>query len=190
MRSDFIRLFGTVPMLEGLDYHHRQSLSYFDQLARGSSKVVHDQLLSALDHEAVGYINRAGQLLAFAVSKPIAVPVERIPKLLEVKFFRDKFVAHRSMDWPRGEDANMQVLHAISVTTMGGYVLQPKDGHTLLDDPWHPSRYRSHYLCYQARKSVDTVYFFSIERDHPAVMSEAYAVLEHALGAVATSPQP
>jgi hypothetical protein len=179
MRTDFMRIVGTVPMLEGLDYHHRQSLGYLERLALGGlSEEAHAQLLFALDHEAVAYVNRAGQLLGFALSKEVDTPVASIPKLMELKLFRDKFSAHRSIDRPRGENANLQVLHAISLTTLGGYLLAPKDGATLPDDPWHPSRYRSHYLCYQVRRDADTVFFFSIERDHPTVAVEVYGALE------------
>lgn len=177
LRAEFIRVFGTVAMLQGMEYHHGQSLKCIDQLALGGhSELGHAAILSALDHEAVAYIGRAGQFLAFVNSKPIDTPPDLIPKLLELKHFRDKFVAHRSMDQPRGEDPNLQVVHAMSVTTMGGYVLMPKDGWTMAD-PFSAERWRTQYLCYQARKSSEIVFFFSIERDHPTVMHEALAAL-------------
>lgn len=190
MRSQFVRLFGTIAMLDGLDYHHRQSLDYLDRVARAPrDDAGHAAVLSALDHEAVAYVGRAGQFVAFALSDPVRAPRALVPKLLELKFFRDKFVAHRSMDAPRGEDANTQVLHATSVTTFGGFLLAPKDAGKLLDDPWDPTRYRTHYLVYQARRDAQNVYFFSVERDHATVMAEAYGVLER-LFAPATGVPP
>lgn len=179
MRTDFVRVFGTVSMLEGLEYHHEQSLKCLAHLSADRlDRPARAALLSALDHEAVAYLGRAGQFVAFARSEKVLARSAPIPKLLELKFFRDKFAAHRSIDAPRGEDLNTHLLHAMSVTTLGGYLLAPKHPSGTSSDPSDAARFSTHYLVYQVRKDDKTVLRFSIERDHGAVISEAYGVLE------------
>jgi hypothetical protein len=141
------------------------------------------RLKEDLEHEAVAYVNRAGQLVHFALSAPIDMKPGSMPKLMELKHFRDKFAAHRSIDRPRPEDDdNIQRLHAMSLTAFGGSGFEPKHAGVRHDPTFDEvRRWRDYYLVYQARIDQERVAFFSVERDHPVVLAEAWAIFSELL---------
>ncbi len=111
--------------------------------------------LDALDHEAVAYFNRLGQLFYFARSAGHEALVPRVAQLMS---FRNKHTAHRSIDVPRSEDrAHLQV----QAMAFGFYRMT-------LDN----------FPCYQI---VDEGVHkqFRLDTDHLLVMTEAIQVLHN-----------
>jgi|GEM_PF-3186787 len=127
---------GGICMLSGLDYHHCQFMSHFEQLApyyarkkvflghiaelpSGSTvspqnlfpTEIEKNRLDALHHEAVAYINRLGQFVFFAKAMKLEVMCPRAKELLS---FRNKHTAHRSIDDPRNEPFELQEMHAMA----------------------------------------------------------------------------
>jgi hypothetical protein len=202
LAGGFGNVAGAIEMMAGLDYHHDNFARITSSLADGVPLDQIDQ--TTLNHEAVAYINRLGQFQAFARSplvKSVAPDaLDRMPTIDSLMVFRNKHTAHRSMDRPWDDDTDdLQWVHARSLAQFGGRMWVPRPGvpqpsaanlKTYEDLMAHKTRlWRSGYVSYQifdADKN-DTV-DFAIERDHPTVMSEAYALIERLIlssGAVA-----
>ena len=167
--DESIQVVGAIAMLEGLDYHHDEFMKLVIQLTPYYARIlggdtmnqvaehktnpfptaVESKSLDALDHEAVAYLNRLGQLHSFAKAKALAT---RMPKARELVVFRNKHTAHRSIDAPKGDSRQEQEYQAM---TVGFYRLT-----------------RSGFPSYQitvANKPCE----FHMGRDHPIVMQEA-----------------
>jgi len=179
LQTDFVQAAGAVTMLKGLDYHRDRFVEIIGQLATGALQSYDTAL-----HEAVAYVNRAGQFYYFATSKLVTERGERppIPKFEALIPFRHKHTAHRSIDKPISSDTrDLQAYQAISMN-LDGRSFHPRDGATIkatLETALFPLR--TGYLVFQISLGEGNYYFLNIERDHEALMLEAYAVLEAVL---------
>ena len=181
LTTSFLRIAGAVEMMHGLDYHleiFMQLIQRLQQLTWGS-KGAHIAERN-LGHEAVAYVNRIGQFLRFAKSKWVAGrlsnPLQLIPKISELAIFRDKHGAHRSIDWPLKEDTpHLQQVHAGSMTALGGRLFQPKEPCFSIDPR---VMYQKCYRGFQLNMGAKGFWNLFLERDHPVVVNEAYALLE------------
>ena len=179
LRSHFHSVSGAIDMMRGLEYHHGRFMTVVNALAAGDP--THDD--EPLRHDAVAYINRAGQFHRFTRSKIVRdlVPdcAALVPKSTHLTKFRDKHTAHRSIDAPYAEDTeHLQIVHARSLTVRGGGLWRPKE--PLPIDFMGPFWGRA-YLVYQLNMGEGGTFNFSPEADHPFVMSETYAVVERVL---------
>ncbi len=119
-----VQIVGAVHFVEGLEYHYQSYMAhvaaatdYFLRVERhaasliqqGTREMAHFPFpssteqphLEALNHEAIAYLNRLGQFYYFARNLGRTVDVPRTSHLMS---FRNKHVAHRSIDAPRNED--------------------------------------------------------------------------------------
>lgn len=167
-----IQIVGVVTMLEALDYHHERFMalvgglaSYFlfrteispsmsnEDMQRLIPTPSQKKLLRALDHEAVAYFNRLGQLHAFAKKRRLLYCMQRTDQLM---VFRNKHTAHRSIDAPRGESKDEQDYQAMAfgfhLLTQGGFPI-----YQILSDKRHLN--------------------FDMRQDHIVVMQEAIQAL-------------
>ena len=163
-------------MLKGLDYHRDRFLEITVQLASGGLQTYDPAL-----HEAVAYINRAGQFYYFATSELVTrsgncPPTPRFSALMP---FRNKHTAHRSIDKPHSSDSrDLQAYQAMSIDLDGRSFL-PREGMTIeanLENAFYPLR--TGYLIFQINLGDGKFCFLDIERDHEALMLEGYAVLQ------------
>ena len=176
LQTDFLQVAGAVSILNGLDYHRDRFVSLIAELAGGA---VLDQ--KQLLHEAVAYVNRAGQFYYFAESDLVKANgvSPSIPRLSALVKFRHKHTAHRSIDKPWLQDTEqLQTVHAMALSEFGGKLWLPKE--KLPPDFSGPFWGRA-YLAYQIHTDPNDVYELVIERDHEALMQEAYEVLLHVL---------
>lgn len=132
-KEKIVQIDGSIPMLQGLDYHHNHFISQFHQLASyyerhesylsdsmnghrsnlpyPSSTEAEHQILNSLNHEAIAYINRVGQFYYFAKAFGHQSCLLRA---LELMPFRHKHTAHRSIDETRGETVHERMWQAMS----------------------------------------------------------------------------
>jgi hypothetical protein len=185
----FVNVAGAIEMMQGMDYHHTKFLSILRALAVGAETDPID-----LNHEAVAYINRMGQFRAFAdsqfVKSTLPDALERIPTIGKLLVFRNKHTAHRSIDAPwRADTDELQWVHARSLSTLGGRLFTPRpdalmpppDDISTVEEAKMRSRanYRSAYLTFQIFDTARGEHVdFAIERDHPRIIEEAYALVE------------
>lgn len=171
----FVQIAGSMNILSGLDYHHHQFMLRVDRLVpyydRHPSFTKHApdhsnenlvwpiatdaerEHFDALDHEAVAYLNRIGQLFYFARSLQLK---QLLPRVTELLSFRHKHTAHRSIDVREDESTDLLEMHAMS---FGFHRL------TLHEFPI--------YQIYDKEKYVH----FHVRDDHPVVMCEAMSLL-------------
>jgi len=166
VHQHLIRIVGAIDMLAGLEYHRANFCRTVAELAfiPMSHPAASERHLS-LVHEAVAYLNRLGQFYYFASSHSVeeTVPGWRntIPTIVEFKRFRDKHSAHRSLDAPRPDDKPFtQQVHALALSSLGGWLFHPKPGRTPLtlpDDFRSPHR---HWVdCYVlVQRELDNYY--------------------------------
>jgi hypothetical protein len=112
-------------MLKGLDYHCDRFLSLIASLSNGLSTDEENLL-----HEAVAYVNRAGQFYYFVESQLVKAKVGRLPtpRLDQLMRFRHKHTAHRSVDKPWPQDTEqLRGVHAMALSEFGGRLWYPKD---------------------------------------------------------------
>jgi hypothetical protein len=175
LRTNFLQIAGTVPMLKGMEYHRDRFLDIIGRLASGASE---DH--QPLRHEAVAYVNRAGQFYYFAISSLVKGKPGRppIPNLENLIHFRKKHTAHRSIDKPL--DSDTAPLQAYQAMAMSDYFLlfHPRQG---LSADSSTSVWSRSYLVFQINAANGQSYYLNIERDHDSLMLEAYRVLEHVL---------
>jgi hypothetical protein len=178
--TDFLQIAGAVSMLRGLDYHRDRFVDIIRCLAAGTL----DSDETAL-HEAVAYVNRGGQYFYFAQSDLVkrqgkCPPIPFLETLIQ---FRNKHTAHRSIDKPLKSDTeHLQAYQAMSMD-FDGRLFLPREGATIeatLERALFP--WRAGYLVFQINLGEGKFYHLNIERDHDALMREAYSVLELVLG--------
>ena len=177
LHEAFIQVMGAVQMLSGLDYHFQQ---FTAALRRDGTILPRD--FSAIRHEAIAWINRLGQFHFFARSKLLIGHVNGgvTPTIDSLMLFRNKHAAHRSIDKPRPEDSqSLQISHAIAMTDLSGTLWIPRPPFTPAESPL-PS-VATHFLAFQLQASEGVPRALVIERDHPVVMKEAYALVERLL---------
>jgi hypothetical protein len=192
LKESFVNIYGAVEMMQGLTYHHGR----FMNLVEGCHTVVPTiQTAGAIRHEVVAYLNRLGQFWTFSrsalVKEYCATPEEILPTFSKLIVFRNKYVAHRSIDMPKAEDTDgLQVMNAISLSILGGQLFHPKPNLTAPDlssvllkkdsdwDELRYSLYKNSYLGFQIYdvKNSDYVNFF-IEQDHELIIREAYCLI-------------
>jgi len=189
LREGFLNIVGAIEMLAGLEYHHDNIVRLSDDLAAGA---VLDE--TWLYHEAVAYVNRLGQFHYFAKSSLVAKAVPNatatIPTIEKFLPFRMKHAAHRSIDVPRGESGDAQILQAMSFTRSTSRMMTLKPG---VLDLWSPPngvadavvmaefrqrQWRDSYLTFQLYDEGHNVHLkLVVQTDHPQVCSEAFGLL-------------
>jgi hypothetical protein len=152
-------------------------------------------------HEAVAYLNRMGQFHSFARSRFVEEVLgdgeSLLPSFRTLKIFRDKHAAHRSMDDPRRaerDDPSIAFDHALSLGPYGAEIrLTPEAtnrframmrgasdwGQALLDfNNKHlgSDDYEAAFEIFDG--TTKTYVTFVFERDHEAICSEAYRLLQ------------
>jgi hypothetical protein len=186
-----MKIIGAIDMLDGLEYHHAAFMRIIEQLASASPLSEQWALhRRELVHEAVAYLNRMGQFYYFAdsslVRQFIPDPDSIIPTIVLYKPFRDKHAAHRAIDHPRKDDTpQAQANYAWALSSVGAMGFAPKVGMRPTDGsrPFSLGALWSDYYFYlqmhdgQPGAALD----FSLEREHPIISAEAYALLERLL---------
>lgn len=178
-----IQLGGAVFMLDGMEYHHatvqnhlaqlhnyidslnKQSVRWNDAILRNESfneliptpTTTEQNRLSQITHEAVAYINRMGQFFSFAKKHSQEMLLVRAT---ELKIFRDKHTAHRSIDDPRKEDTYESIWS--QAVSLGGFYSRMCGGAPIFQIPDENNKWQE----------------FNILVDHPMLISECMAVLE------------
>ena len=112
-----------------------------------------------------------------------------MPKIDVLKIFRDKHGSHRSFDKLQAyDDPQIREVHAMALSEFGGMLFLPKQPlpPDLSAPPWGLAYRVFQIHTGQLHKGPHEVYELVIERDHPAVMNEAYGVFENLLN----SPTP
>jgi len=113
-----VQISGAIGLVRGLEYHHRNFMERVALLAPFLARITQPpsanptieripnsaefEIIGELDHEAVAYLNRVGQLYFFAKSLGL---VDLLPEASALIPFRHKHTAHRSVDEPRKESA-------------------------------------------------------------------------------------
>jgi hypothetical protein len=182
LQTNFLQIAGAVSILKGLDYHRDQFILSAAELHEGVTSKRRQLLQEYLLHEAVAYVNRAGQFYYFAKSgivKAKGTPPS-IPRITELVNFRHKHTAHRSVDVPRLQDTEeQQAYHAMSLSEFGGQLWIPKEK-DLLSTSFADLICGGGYLAFRINTD-NNFYDLVIERDHEALMQEAYEILLHVL---------
>jgi hypothetical protein len=191
LKEGFLNVCGAIEMLAGLEYHHDNIVRLSAALAEGS--LAED---SSIFHEAVAYVNRLGQFHYFAasrfVAKAIRNPLAAIPSIERYIVFRQKHSAHRSIDAPRGEPEDAQLLQAMSLSRTWGRMMQLKPG---AGNPRWPrevkagseearmierQQWRDNYITFQLYDASSEKYVnLTIETEHEQICSEAFALLSN-----------
>ncbi len=195
LNTNFLNIQGAVEMMLGLDYHHDNFINAVEQLAEAEFTNEARGLKAQLVHEVVAYLNRMGQFHYFIVSpfvrkfcpdaKNLAPTIEKFLPL------RLKHSAHRSIDAPKGESQHTQETQAMSMSAIGSKIFEPKPGqrHNMLDakseaeqvmfirDNWK----KCYWICQFLTDNPKDVLNFSLEREHPKIMEEAFLILERVL---------
>jgi hypothetical protein len=184
LNTDFLRIYGAVEMVAGMEYHYENFVRLSMQWAAGQDEL-------CFRHEAVAYLNRMGQFEKFARSAfaKQVIPQPNIPTISRLMVFRNKYTAHRSIDVPRPEDtSDSQVSHARSLSTLFGKLFTPRAGTPVIDWKVDPPTtiedaqkqvWSSNHLTFQifdmkTKKAIN----FCLELDHLDVMNEAAVILE------------
>jgi len=179
VQENFVRLFGALRMLEGLDYHNANFLGIVCEFTRDDFSSEH-----LINHELVAYLNRLGQFHYFATSQFVAKALNRRPSLAFIGtllLFRHKFAAHRSIDKPRKEDSDQLAL-SLAIHTLDTPVLMIPRKQA---DPYRPmgrkayvrsEQWRKMFAGFKVRLDSGRWCRFYPERDHPMVMKEAYGL--------------
>lgn len=165
-----VQIAGAIGIVRGLEYHYRRfmdgvlaldPLKSRLQQSLGSSDLHHRlptpaefELLADLDHEAVAYINRVGQLYYFARAWQLE---SYVPQAVALLPFRNKYTAHRSIDEPRAESPHERQLQA----TAFGF------GHTLVGG----------FPVFQIQ-TKDAWVEFIMKDAHPALLSEVVTLFD------------
>ena len=191
--DDFVSIFGAVDMIDGLEYHHDNLITLVQQRSTISIRENADDkerkiIENNLRHEAVAYLNRAGQFYHFANSQLVKnhIPdvIQRIPTITKLKFFRDKHAAHRSIDKPLPhDDPHAQKIQAWGLSSVSSLSYSPKseiksmtEMELMLNEQ---ALWLDHYLCFQMRgREKEEFVNFSVEREHPNILVEAFNLVE------------
>jgi hypothetical protein len=147
-------------------------------------------------HEAVAYVNRMGQFYYFIKSNLVTRALgggdalASIPTITKYVVFRNKYSAHRSIDFPRDESEETQLLQALSLSRVWGRRMQLKPGggesrwprHMKADSAeareFHRQEWLNRHITFQLYDAENDQHLnFTIEREHEHICAEAYAVL-------------
>ncbi len=195
LKTNFFNIQGAVEMTSGLDYHHDNFMRAINRLARIGLQERTDELKCVLLHEVVAYLNRLGQFYYFIkstfVQKHCARPESIAPTLVKWVIFRQKHSAHRSIDFPKDESEHVQTAQAMSMSSIGGQLFEPKPGHPFnllevktaadLEEQTRNKWERCYRVFQLITDDPNVCHNFSIEREHPVIMQETFAVLEQIL---------
>jgi hypothetical protein len=193
--TNFLNIQGAVEMMLGLDYHHKNFMSAVKQLTEAELTDKARGLKAQLVHEVVAYLNRMGQFHYFLISpfvgehcpdaKALAPTIEKFLPL------RLKHSAHRSIDASRGESQHIQETQAMSMSAIGSKISEQKPGqrHNMLDAKSEAEQVRfirdnwkkCYWICPFLTDNPRDVLNFSLEREHPKIMEEAFSILERVL---------
>jgi len=198
LNTNFLNIQGAVEMMLGMDYHHGNFMRIVEQLGEVELTNGARRLKADLIHEVIAYLNRIGQFHYFLDSEfvkgfcsdanAVAPTLERFLPL------RMKHSAHRSIDAPTKKDSiHFQETQAMSMSAIGPKHFDPKPGQrvNMLDattdaekikfvrDNWKKCFLVCQFLTEDPKGALD----FSIEREHPVIMQEAYSVIEKVLDA-------
>lgn len=177
LRTDFLRLFGVVTILSGLEYHYVNQLKALSAL-----KIPPGQGFSAVRHETVAWLNRVGQLYYFCISRFARdnLPQANIPTIEAVLPFRHKHGAHRSFDKPlKGDSDHLQQGQAYMLSDLSGSLWSPRPGFERAGNVW--PMHATHFAKFQLRPDEGNHIELVLERQHPIVVLEGYTVLEAVL---------
>lgn len=182
IQENFFRYIGAYEMMLGMQYHFENLMKLMQEPP--SHSYASSEQTRSLYHETVAYINRAGQFVYFYNSESVmrALRGNRAPTPLlnNLKVFRDKHAAHRSVDKPYQSDTKyLQDAHMSSLMAFSGSLWQMKPGTSesrngrLID-------YRDNYFMVQTQLDGENdnriIINFSVERDHLSILEEAYSV--------------
>jgi len=195
LSTNFLNIQGAVEMMKGLDYHHDNFIRIINRLAEVDLNDEAQELKADLLHEVVAYLNRLGQFHYFIfspfVKKNCPTAESLAPTIEKFLIFRRKHSAHRSIDCPQNETAHIQETQAMSMSSIGGKIFETKPGQScnLLEVKTEAEQIehirnnwkKCYWLCQLITDDPKDVHNFSIEREHPVIMLEAYAVLEMVL---------
>lgn len=177
LNSYFTQIFGTVSILDGLDYHYKSFIKFLDE-----EESIQGRLIDVAQHEAIAWLNRVGQIYYFLNSELIKNKIGKIhhPTIDSVIPFRMKISAHRSVDAPKSsEDTDVLMeRQARAISLLGGNLWVPRRRYNgvMLDLT------RSNYtLAFQAPFPDGSNRNLVIEEIHVDLVSEAYGVLEKLL---------
>ncbi len=188
LATNFIRVRGAADFIKGLDYHHTQYMAQISVLASAPARSERTEGRSALSHEAVAYFNRMGQFHAFAKSKFVKQHLgdltSILPSMTRLLPFRNKHVAHRSIDVPNNDDTpELQVIQAYTMSTLAGSLFEPRTKGRP-PDPLKDNLWQECFFKLQIRhvvKGQNTMINFTLETEHAQVVLEAYSVLDRLL---------
>src|SRR5438477_5434111 len=152
-----VHIAGAVDIVSALEYHFERFL----EILRG--KAARAPLDNDYErYEVVAYVNRIGQFACFARSdfaiSHISDAPKRIPSVMRLLPFRNKYTAHRSIDDPRSESFSEQVGHEMSLGLIGGSLWTPRPNAQQLDrkpdesmfsERWRRSKYADCFVLYQ-----------------------------------------
>lgn len=189
LQEGFLNVSGAVEMLAGLEYHR-------DNIVRLSAALAAGAILDEANifHEAVAYVNRLGQFYYFAksrlVTRAIGDGLAMIPTIKKYIIFRNKHAAHRSIDFPKAESEDTQLLQAMSLGHTWGKLMTLKPGAQELRWPRtvkagspealeiHRQEWLNRYITFQMYDEENNRHLnFTIEMEHDAICDEAYNVL-------------
>tara|TARA_R110000796_G_scaffold37722_4_gene95366 strand:+ start:273903 stop:274508 length:606 start_codon:yes stop_codon:yes gene_type:complete len=149
-----VEILGALDIIEALDYHFYNFIKLKDSEKKPN-------------HEIVAYLNRLGQFYYFIksdfVNKIVPNAITFTPKIEELKIFRMKNTAHRSIDYPKNEDSiEYRYRHALSFF---GFIVNKYMG---------MDRYT---IPIEKNKKTEWKYFIP-ENDHPIIMNETYQLID------------
>jgi hypothetical protein len=152
-----VNIVGVLDTIEALDYHFENYIKLKDSKNNNYQK-----------HELSAYLNRIGQLYYFVISdfvkKYVPEPLQIMTKVEELKIFRMKNTAHRSIDAPKNESPEMRRRQAISL--LGFTCL-------IIDDN------KKQYLLPSDSGNGATVWnYFTPEIDHIIIFKQTYDLME------------
>lgn len=192
LHKEFLTISGAVEFLRGFEYHSERYQSLVEELATSQASLLDSVCPKKappnqhVDHEAVAYINRLGQFYYFATSELVRLiipkPELQLKRISELMIFRNKHSAHRSVDWPKkGDTIENRPYQAMALCSLGGTTWLIKEPKLQVD--FKVPMWKMALRQYQI-SSGDTWMDFVMERDHPIVISEAYALFQDLLTSV------
>ena len=118
-----VELMGLLDMVEGLEYHHKKFVRMENIQRKILQKIFDEEELlptppQNMIHESVAYLNRLGQIDALITSEWFKRQIGETelanlcPIILSLMPLRNKFAAHRSIDYRRDETNSQLINHA------------------------------------------------------------------------------
>jgi hypothetical protein len=202
LNTNFLEIQGAVEMMQGLDYHHDNFMKLINRLVEFDLTDEAHGLKISLSHEVVAYLNRMGQFYYFIdsefIKKHCSTAKSLAPTIDKFFVFRRKHSAHRSIDQRRGESLRVRETQAMSMSSIGPKIFETKPGQScnLLEaktkndaiehirNNWK----KCYWICQLITDDPKDFHNFSIEKEHPTIMQEAYAILEQVLKPAINAP--